>query len=118
MGKGKGDPKHFVFEVRPGRIVFELDGADDAKAGHVTVISTGSDTVLNDVAVNPIADTGFKAAGDALARIPPGSVFSFTTGAYPNQMASAIHSTAAPMHSDRVAGRPFQICSTTFCELA
>ena len=67
----------------------KLDGADDAKAGHVTVISTGSDTVLNDVAVNPIADTGFKAAGDALARIPPGSAFSFTTGAYPNQLASA-----------------------------
>lgn len=32
MGKGKGDPKHFVFEVRPGRIMFELDGVDDAKA--------------------------------------------------------------------------------------
>ena len=26
MGKGKGDPKHFVFEVRPGRVMFELDG--------------------------------------------------------------------------------------------
>jgi ribosomal protein L16 len=26
MGKGKGDPKHFVFEVRPGRVLFELDG--------------------------------------------------------------------------------------------
>ena len=33
-------------------------------------------------------------------------------------IASAIHSTAAPMHSDSVAGRPFQICSVTFCELA
>ena len=32
MGKGKGDPKHFVFEVRPGRILFELDGVDEAKA--------------------------------------------------------------------------------------
>jgi len=26
MGSGKGDPKHYVFEVRPGRILFELDG--------------------------------------------------------------------------------------------
>lgn len=26
MGKGKGDPQHFVFEVRPGRVMFELDG--------------------------------------------------------------------------------------------
>ena len=32
MGKGKGDPKHFVFEVRPGRVLFELDGVDDVKA--------------------------------------------------------------------------------------
>ena len=26
MGKGKGDPKGFVFEVLPGRILFEVDG--------------------------------------------------------------------------------------------
>lgn len=32
MGSGKGDPKHFVFEVRPGRILFELDGVDDTVA--------------------------------------------------------------------------------------
>lgn len=32
MGKGKGDPDHFVFEVRPGRIIFELDGVADAVA--------------------------------------------------------------------------------------
>lgn len=29
MGKGKGDPKHFVFEVRPGRLIYELDGVED-----------------------------------------------------------------------------------------
>ena len=32
MGKGKGDPKHFVFEVRPGRVLFEIDGVQDAAA--------------------------------------------------------------------------------------
>lgn len=32
MGKGKGDPKGFVFEVRPGRVLFEMDGVDDTKA--------------------------------------------------------------------------------------
>ena len=32
MCKGKGDPKHFVFEVRPGRVMFEIDGVEDAKA--------------------------------------------------------------------------------------
>lgn len=29
MGSGKGDPKHYVFEVRPGRVLFELDGVDE-----------------------------------------------------------------------------------------
>src|SRR2546422_388362 len=66
----------------PGRI----DGADDAKKGLVTVIRTSDDTVVGSVDLNPIADTGFKAAGDALARIPPGPAFVFTTGAYPNQL--------------------------------
>jgi len=32
MGSGKGDPKHFVFEVRPGRVLFELDGVAEASA--------------------------------------------------------------------------------------
>lgn len=32
MGKGKGDPTHFVFEVRPGRIIFEIDGVPAALA--------------------------------------------------------------------------------------
>ena len=26
MGKGKGDPDRYVFEVRPGRVLFEIDG--------------------------------------------------------------------------------------------
>jgi len=26
MGKGKGDPQGYVFEVRPGRMLFEIDG--------------------------------------------------------------------------------------------
>src|SRR5262249_439286 len=69
----------------------KVDGQDDAKAGHVTVISTATDLVTGMVTINPIADTGFKATGDALARIPPGdpahaSNFIFTTGAYPNQL--------------------------------
>lgn len=67
-------------------IAGKIDGADDAKAGHVTVISTASNAVTGDVILNPIADTGFKAAGDALARIPPGAAFTFRTGAYANQL--------------------------------
>ncbi len=32
MGSGKGDLKHFVFQVRPGRVLFELDGVPEAPA--------------------------------------------------------------------------------------
>jgi len=71
----------------------KADGADDAKAGRLTLVSTASDTVIGEVPVNPLADTGFKALGDALARIAPGDPadpanFRFTTGAYPNQLAN------------------------------
>ncbi len=33
MGKGKGDPQGYVFDVRPGRMIFEIDGlpANEAK---------------------------------------------------------------------------------------
>jgi hypothetical protein len=67
-------------------IAGKLDGADDAKAGHVTVISAGSNSVIGDIVINPIADTGFKAAGDALQRIAPPAApapedFKFVTGA-------------------------------------
>lgn len=30
MGKGKGDPQGYCFEVKPGRILFEIDGLDEA----------------------------------------------------------------------------------------
>jgi len=32
MGSGKGDPDHYVFEVRPGRVLFEMDGVTEAVA--------------------------------------------------------------------------------------
>ena len=32
MGSGKGDPKHYVFQVRPGRMLFELDGVEEKVA--------------------------------------------------------------------------------------
>lgn len=36
MGSGKGDPKHYVFEVRPGRVLFEIDGvAEDVARAHL-----------------------------------------------------------------------------------
>ena len=32
MGKGKGDPKGFEFEVFPGRVLFEIDGVTEEAA--------------------------------------------------------------------------------------
>ena len=32
MGKGKGDPVGFVFRVRPGAVIFEIDGLSDANS--------------------------------------------------------------------------------------
>jgi large subunit ribosomal protein L16 len=32
MGKGKGDPQGYCFEVFPGRMIFEVDGVDAATA--------------------------------------------------------------------------------------
>jgi YVTN family beta-propeller protein len=77
----------FLATPIPGKV----DGQDDAKAGHVTIISSETDSVTGQVTINPIADTGFKATGDAIARIAPGDPanpanFKFTTGAYPNQL--------------------------------
>jgi YVTN family beta-propeller protein len=75
-------------------IAGRIDGRDDAKSGHVTVISTATDARVGEAIVNPIADTGFNATGDALARIAPGDPanpanFVYTTGAYPNQLNNA-----------------------------
>ncbi len=47
MGKGKGAPDHWVAVVRPGRILFEVEGLDNAtakeafiRAGHKLPIKT------------------------------------------------------------------------------
>jgi len=41
MGSGKGDPKYFVFEVRPGRVLFELDGVEDKAAREAMRLAGG-----------------------------------------------------------------------------
>ena len=35
MGKGKGDPQGYEAVIRPGRILFEVDGIDEAAAKEV-----------------------------------------------------------------------------------
>ncbi|MDO8601145.1 MAG: 50S ribosomal protein L16 [bacterium] len=32
LGGGKGDVTHYVFPIKPGRIIFEIDGIDEATA--------------------------------------------------------------------------------------
>ena len=56
---------NFLARPRPGK----LDGADDAKNGRVRAIDTLTDSVSGGMSINPLADTGFKATGDALARV-------------------------------------------------
>src|SRR3989338_8667237 len=41
MGSGKGDPKQYVFQVRPGRILFEMDGVpEDVARTHLIQAGT------------------------------------------------------------------------------
>jgi large subunit ribosomal protein L16 len=32
MGNGKGNPEYFVAEITPGRVLYEMDGVDEALA--------------------------------------------------------------------------------------
>lgn len=73
---------HFLALLAPGK----TEGQDDAKTGRVSVIPTATNAVTATAVLQPLASTRFKANGDALARIAPGASFSFTTGAYPNQL--------------------------------
>jgi len=41
MGKGKGDPQGYCFDVFPGRIIFEVDGVEEAVA-HEALRKAGS----------------------------------------------------------------------------
>lgn len=73
---------HFYSFANQGK----LDGEDDSKTGLVTKISTESDSVIGQIILINMADTGFKATGDAIAGIAPGQEAVHITGAYPNQM--------------------------------
>ncbi|MFA5936433.1 MAG: 50S ribosomal protein L16 [Candidatus Paceibacterota bacterium] len=41
MGKGKGDPQGYCFDVYPGRIIFEVDGAEE-KIAHEALRKAGT----------------------------------------------------------------------------
>jgi uncharacterized protein (TIGR03437 family) len=67
------------------------DGFDNAKSGFVTAISVATNSVIGTIQLNPVANTGFDADGNALQHIaPPANPattdFNIVTGAYPNQL--------------------------------
>ncbi|MEO5635344.1 MAG: 50S ribosomal protein L16 [Candidatus Paceibacterota bacterium] len=41
MGKGKGDPQGYCFDVSPGRLIFEVDGVDE-KIAHEALRKAGT----------------------------------------------------------------------------
>src|ERR1035437_6779521 len=45
MGKGKGDPQGYCFDVLPGRIIFEVDGAEESVA-HEALRKAGTELPL------------------------------------------------------------------------
>ncbi len=57
-------------------------GADDYKEGRVSVLSTETHSKVNEIALAPIADTGFRSNGSALERTPQPNpaVFDRATG--------------------------------------
>jgi YVTN family beta-propeller protein len=93
------DEKLYVTSFLAVPVAAKVPGADDGKQGVVKVISTATDTVIGTAAVQPLADSGFPATGDALAREAPGSG-TFPTGAFPNQLQNvAIHGAFAYLPS-------------------
>jgi len=76
----------FLAVDKPGKTI----GADDYKEAHVSVFSTKKDRFLHTVVLNPLANVGFNANGNALGGIAPGANFDQPTGAFPNQLNSVV----------------------------
>ncbi|MDE2041440.1 MAG: 50S ribosomal protein L16 [Patescibacteria group bacterium] len=53
MGKGKGDPQGFVAEVKPGRIMFEIDGVE-SNVAHEALRKAGTKLPVKTRIVNRV----------------------------------------------------------------
>ena len=51
MGKGKGSPEYWVAKVKPGRIMFELDGVPEAVARDAFALATAKLPIATRVVV-------------------------------------------------------------------
>src|SRR5262249_15121952 len=73
-----------------------IEGADDGREGHVTVLDAKTNAVVGTITLPPLADTGFLSNGTTLGGVPlrtnpDGSdVFDTRTGAFPNQLRSIV----------------------------
>ncbi len=80
-------------ETRP---LTQTEGADDGRAGRVTVIDAHSHQVLKTAILNPLANVGdaFKSDGNTLAREPLSApnppVFDNVSGAFPNLLEAVV----------------------------
>ncbi|MFN0109513.1 MAG: beta-propeller fold lactonase family protein [Blastocatellia bacterium] len=92
------DEKVFVAQFNSVDVPNVLIGADNYKEGRVSIISTSTDAVTDEVVLPPMADVGFKSKGSSLACKLKGATDptcttqaadgSFTTGAFPNSLNS------------------------------
>lgn len=85
------DETVFVSNFYSTPVVNRLDGEDDSKLGFVFFFDTRNNQGGRAIQLRPLADSGFKAAGDAIGRVAPPAApvaadFRFTTGAYANQL--------------------------------
>ncbi len=90
---GDDDETLYVTQFLAVPVAGKLDGEDDSKTALVTSIDVGREAVSRTIVLRPMIDSGFKAAGDAIARVAPPAAITeeslrFTTGAYPNQLNS------------------------------
>lgn len=51
MGKGKGDPFRFICDIKPGRLIYEIDGVDD-KTAREALKKAGAKLPLKSVVVS------------------------------------------------------------------
>ena len=42
MGNGKGNPEYYVAEIQPGKVLYEMDGVDEALARHCLLYTSPS----------------------------------------------------------------------------
>ncbi len=66
MGKGKGNPEEWVAVVKPGRIMFEIDGVDDEVAREALRLAQHKLPIKTKIVVRDAADVKQGTAGTSV----------------------------------------------------